>query len=78
MSESSKTRAEQMYSASQKKADQFLKQKEKAWQESKDKVERLKALRLAKETADREALEAANASVKAGSKKKSKKTKDGT
>lgn len=63
MSESSKTRAEQMYSASQKKADQFLKQKEKAWQESKEKVERLKALRLAKDAADNEALEETDESV---------------
>lgn len=60
MRKSTRTRAEQHFSSTQKKADQFLKQKEKAWQEMKDKTARLKALRLAKEAADKEAAEAAD------------------
>jgi hypothetical protein len=52
MQKSAKSKAEQMFSASQKKADQFLKQKEKAWQELTEKTARLKARRLAKEAAD--------------------------
>ncbi len=58
-----------MFLASQKKADQFLKQKEKTWQAATEKTERLKALRLAKEAADKEAAEAA-AAEKAAAKKK--------
>ena len=60
MRKSPKLRAEQLFSASQKKTDQFLKQKEKAWQESLDKTARLKALRLAKEAADKESAAAAD------------------
>jgi hypothetical protein len=52
MQKSAKSKAEQMFSASQKKADQFLKQKEKAWQELTEKTARLKARRLAKEAAE--------------------------
>jgi len=52
MQKSAKSKAEQMFSASQKKADQFLKQKEKAWQEQTEKTARLKARRLAKEAAE--------------------------
>ena len=59
-----------MFSASQKKTDQFLKQKEKAWQAGSEKTERLKALRLAKERAEKEALEAAQGTTNAPSKDK--------
>ena len=52
MQKSAKSKAEQMFSASQKKADQFLKQKEKAWRELTEKTARLKARRLAKEAAE--------------------------
>ena len=57
MQKSEKSRAEQMFSASQKKADQFLKQKEEAWQQSLEKTARLKARRLAKEAASADATE---------------------
>jgi hypothetical protein len=61
MQKSAKSKAEQMFSASQKKADQFLKQKEKAWQELTEKTARLKARRLEKEAA--EAAEAGKATI---------------
>ena len=47
-----------MFSASQKKADQFLKQKQEAWQQSLEKTARLKARRLAKEASDEKATAA--------------------
>jgi hypothetical protein len=49
-----------MFSASQKKADQFLKQKEEAWQQSLEKTARLKARRLAQEAASADATEASD------------------
>lgn len=73
MRSSVKTSAEQRFAAAQKKNDQFLKQKEKNWQEMTDKTARLRALRLAKEAADNEAAEAAAAAAaeeKAAKKKK--------
>ena len=54
MRKSERSRAEQIFSASQKKADQFLKQKEDAWQQSLEKTARLKARRLAKEAAGKD------------------------
>jgi hypothetical protein len=57
VTKSAKNRAEQMFSASQKKTDQFLKQKEKAWQAGSEKTERLRALRLAKEKAENKATQ---------------------
>ena len=65
MTKSARNKAEQMFSASQKKTDQFLKQKEKAWQAGSEKTERLKALRLAKEKAEKEASEAAQGTTNA-------------
>ncbi len=41
--------------------EQALKEKEKAWQERTEKVAKLRALRLAKEAADKEAAEEADA-----------------
>jgi hypothetical protein len=64
-------KAEQLFSKPQKKTDSFLKQKEKAWQESQDKMARLKELRLAKEASDNESMEAAGCASTAAKKKKS-------
>ncbi len=61
MRKSVKSRAEEQFTATQKKSDQALKDKEKAWQELEKKSARLKALRLAKEASDKEAAEAADA-----------------
>jgi hypothetical protein len=69
MWKSAKSRAEEQFAATQKKANQGLKEKEKAWQESEKRVARLRALRLAKEAADREAAEQA-AAEKAAAKNK--------
>ena len=69
MWKSAKSRAEEQFAATQKKAKQALKEKEKAWQETEKKVANLRALRLAKEAADKEAAEQA-AAEKAGAKKK--------
>ncbi len=60
MRKSEKSRAEHLFSASQKKADQFLKQKEEAWQQSLEKTARLKARRLAKEASTEEATAASD------------------
>jgi hypothetical protein len=61
MQKSIKSKAEEQFAASQKKAKQVLKEKEKAQIEGAEKVMRLRALRLAKEAADLEAAEAAEA-----------------
>jgi len=68
MRKSPRSRAEEQFAATQKKAKQALKDKEKAWQESEKRVATLRALRLAKEAADKEAAEAA-AAEKAPAKK---------
>ena len=52
MRKSVKSRAEEQFTASKKKADQILKNKDKTWQEIGEKTARLKALRLAKEASD--------------------------
>ena len=49
-----KSKAELLFTATRKKDDQFLIEKEKAKQERVKKRERLKALRLGKEASDRE------------------------
>ena len=54
--------AEERFAATQKKAKQFLKEKEKAHQERADQVAKLRALRLAKEAADKDAAENNNPS----------------
>ncbi len=55
MLRSAKSRAEEQFAATQKKDKQALKEKEKARQESAEHVANLRALRLAKEAADKEA-----------------------
>ena len=69
MRRSVKSRAEEKFAASQKKADQALKEKEKARREVAEHVAMLRGLRLAKEAADKaaaekEAAEKATAKVK--------------
>lgn len=61
MWKSARSKAEKQFAATQKKANQALKEKEKAWQENERRVANLRALRLAKEAADKEAAERANA-----------------
>ncbi len=57
MDKSIKSRAEEQFAATQKKDKRVLKEKEIAWQERAEKVARLRALRLGKEAADKEAAE---------------------
>ena len=61
MWKSARSRAEAQFAATQKKSKQAQKEKDKAWQETEKKVANLRALRLAKEAADREAAERAAA-----------------
>ena len=68
MRKSATSRAEQQFTASKKKTDQALKDKDKAWHALEQKTARLKMLRLAKETSDREAAETAAAEKTAGTK----------
>ena len=49
-----KSRAEEKFAATQKKDKQALKEKENAWQQKMEHTARLRALRLAKEAADKE------------------------
>ena len=49
-----KSRAEEKFAATQKKDEQALKEKENAWQQRMEHTARLRALRLAKEAADKE------------------------
>ena len=71
MRKSARLRAEAQFTATQKKSDQALKEKEKAAQKIAEKNARLRALRLAKEAADKEAAEAAAAEKAAAKKVKS-------
>ncbi len=64
-----KSKAELQFAATQKRAKQAAKEKDKSWQELNERVAKLKALRLAKEAADKEAAEQA-AAEKAAAKKK--------
>ncbi len=70
-----KSRAEEQFTATQKKAEQALTEWEKARQERADHTAKLKALRLAKEAADREAAEKADAEKAAAKKAAAKKKK---
>ncbi len=54
MLRSVKSRAEEQFAATQKKDKQALKEKENAWQQRMEHTARLRALRLAKEAADKE------------------------
>ncbi len=49
-----KSRAEEKFAATQKKDKQVRKEKETAWQQRMEHTARLRALRLAKEAADKE------------------------
>ncbi len=53
MLKSVKSRAEEKFAATQKKDEQTLKEKENAWQQRMEHTARLRALRLAKEAADK-------------------------
>jgi hypothetical protein len=55
MSKTVKSRAEEQFAASQKKAKETLKEKDQAARARSEKTARLKALRLAKKTSDAEA-----------------------
>lgn len=68
MSKSAKSTAEQRFAAVQKKEKQTLQNRDKLWQEQADQRAKLKALRLAKEAADREAAETAAAEKKSAAK----------
>ncbi len=61
MLKSVKSRAEEQFAATQKKKKPALNEQEKAWQERTEPVAGLRALRLAKEAADKEAAEKADA-----------------
>ncbi|NIA68763.1 hypothetical protein HBA54_09185 [Pelagibius litoralis] len=52
-----KTKAEEQFAATQKKAKQVVREKEKLEQERSDRMAKLRALRLAKEAADEQAAE---------------------
>ena len=54
MRKSARSRAEELFTATQKKAKQALKHKEKAEREIAERTAKLRALRLAKEAADKE------------------------
>ncbi len=53
MLKSLKSRAEEKFAATQKKDEKALKEKENAWQQRMEHTARLRALRLAKEAADK-------------------------
>ena len=53
MLQSVKSRAEEKFAATQKKDKKVLKEKETAWQQRMEHTARLRALRLAKEAADK-------------------------
>ena len=54
MTKLAKSRAEELFTATQKKGNQARKEKDKASQERAEHIASLKALRLAKELADKE------------------------
>lgn len=74
MLQSIKMTAEEQFAAIQKKAKKVLDEKEELEQERADHVAKLRAMRLAKETADREAAEQ-TAIIKAAAKKVAAKKK---
>ena len=71
MLNSVKSRAEAQFAATQKKDKPALKEKDKARQERAEHVASLRALRLAKEAADKKAAEKAAAEKAAAKNKKS-------
>ena len=64
MQKSMRSRAEEQFAATQKKAKQALSEKEKARQAIADRMAKQRALRLAKEAADKQAAETAAAKEK--------------
>ena len=70
-----KSKAEKQFAATQKKIDQALKDKEKEQLKQGEQMAGLKALRLAKEAADKELAELEAAEKLAAKSKKSKKSK---
>lgn len=70
MLKSTKSRAEEKFAATQKKHDQVMKKKEKERQKGLEHTANLRALRLAKEAADKEAADAVAAEKAAAGKKK--------
>ena len=64
-----KSRAEEQFAATQKKAKQALKEQEKVRLDKAEHVAKLRGLRLAKEAADKEAAEQATA-VKVAAKRR--------
>ena len=75
MLKSVKSRAEEQFAATRKKDKQALKEKEKARQERAEHVASLRALRLAKEAADKKAAEKAAAEKAAAKTKKSSRSR---
>ena len=69
MSNTVRSKAEDRFAASQKKDAQALKDREEKRRKDAAHVAKLRALRLAKEVADREAAEAVDARKKAARKK---------
>jgi hypothetical protein len=61
MYESTRARAEELFAATQKKAKKALGEKEKARQQISERMARQRALRLAKEAADKEIADRAKA-----------------
>ena len=61
MQKSVKSRADEQFAASQKQVKQALSEKEKARQKMTERDAKLRSLRLAKEAADKEAAEEADA-----------------
>jgi len=64
MRKSPRSRAEEQFAATQKKAKQALSEKEKTRQAITDRMAKQRALRLAKEAADKQAAETATAEDK--------------
>ena len=57
MAKSTRSKAEERFAATQKKYDRVMKEKDKARQKELEHTAKLRALRLAKEAADKEAAE---------------------
>jgi len=66
MQKSARARAEERFAATQKKGKEALNEKEKARQEITKRMAKQKALRLAKEAADKEAAASVEAEAEAG------------
>jgi hypothetical protein len=66
MQKSARARAEERFAATQKKGKEALNEKEKARQEITKRMAKQKALRLAKEAADKEAAASVEAEAESG------------